>query len=252
MGFPLSSFLACRSLRASARTVPLLAVGALVACSPSPQPIPPPIGIDAQALTFDDPGDGTLIISGVEGTLTSATTLEIGFWRLEMPSVAPTLADVAVLDDGSFSIQLPATADDVFRFQAFNATEASAPIDRIADAANPGSFAAPVRIGCAQATPAEELVLDAADGMNLERGAVVIDNSCGTPLSIDQVAVFDETGWEVTPDVAIPTDILADGTATFDVVRNASIGGERNLFGLQLIDTSMQQELRLFTVRANR
>lgn len=225
---------------------------ALAACntpvSPSPQPLPPPIGIDSQAFSVDDPGDGTLLISGAEGALTSATTLELGFW--DGPGVAPVLADVPVNEDGSFSLQVAANATDLFRFQAFNAEEQTEILDLVPNGG--GGFDDAFAIDCVVATPAQELVLDPAE-MDVERGEIVIDNQCTFVISIDEpLELAEAPAWEADPaTVMLPSDILPGTSITFNVLRNTA-AGQRNLVGMEILGEGMDIETRLFTIRANR
>jgi hypothetical protein len=221
----------------------------LLACGPSPQPLPPPedLGISISAITVSDAGNGRVRLNGTEGAVTAADNLEV-----VSVGVAIDLQQTAPLQDGSFSIELDGAVTSLFRLQAFNAETQTEPIDTTADAS--GSLAEVVQTNCLVATPAREIIVPPAPIGTPSDAPLLLDNQCAGVVGVDAAGLQVDLFWEGdVPDnmVTLPTDLTTGTQLGFTITHSAqSVGPATNVLVILLNDPNNMDEQRIFTLRA--
>jgi hypothetical protein len=213
----------------------------LVACGPSPQPLPPP-EIVRQGLSVTEAEPDVLEVRGDVGAVTNEAD------RIELVGVANlAVVNVAVAADGSFVATLPASLTDAVRLQAFADALRSTPIDVIADPASPvGAVMDAPRIACAVLEPS--IALDLPDTLvgQPTSAEVIVRSECSGILSVDEAVLQTDPTWEVL--ASVPVDMMPGDQTSITVLRNPPAPGEaRNYLRLRLAD-GVQPELRLVTV----
>lgn len=219
---------------------PLLLAGALVACGPSPQPIPPP-GVVLQGLTTTDLGNGRVRLVGTAGSTSDATSLEI----VHVGVGAFSVDEVTVGSDGSFVYEVDGATDDRFRLQATGPGGVSDPLTADGIAGGGAVAASPV-IDCV--TSPFDVVLPSLPAMQVMTAPLPLASECANVVGIDNIDLILGLPWTVTPDM--PTIDLTTGMSTsFDISWDPDMAGTVTNVVVVMINESGVNEQRIVTLR---
>lgn len=95
---------------------------------PQPQPVPGQLLTVRSAYVSLESSGSDVVIRGVAGAVTPMNA-KTGTLRVFDVTVPGSIATTAILEDGSFTLRMPAAASDLFRLEAEVAREVSFPVD---------------------------------------------------------------------------------------------------------------------------
>jgi len=226
----------------------LTAVALQLACGPSPQPLPPPIGINLSGLRVSEPEPGIVRVVGFADAVASADTIEVINVATDgVPFVERQLVEVA--SDGSFSADFEGTITDVFRLQAFAVTGAQTnPVD--VAGVDTGALVPAPTIDCIADDLETEIALRQEQaGTEVIRDVTLTNEACGVEVTVSDTGLLTSDGWLLDGLSQVPSGLIDGATITFSIIFDPPVPREEtNVVVFELFDGTTT-ERRIYTVR---
>ncbi len=223
-----------------------VALGGL-GCGPSPQPLPPPIGIKLSGLRVSEPTPGMVRLTGLADAVTAADTLEV----INVPFDGdPVLErrEVQVAEDGSFTVDFEGAIDDVFRLQAFGVTGARTdPVD-LRGVAMGALLPAPT-VDCVDDSLGPEISLQIEAAGTPAVRDLIFTNQCGVEVDLSEATILSPDGWLFDGLGQIPSGLVDGADITFNIVFDPDVPRDETNVAVMTLFDGTTSERRLFTVR---
>lgn len=216
-------------------------------CGPSPQPLPPPIGIELSGLRVSEPTPGVVRLTGLADAVVAADTIEV----INLPFDGDPILErqeVQVADDGSFTVDFEGAIDDVFRLQAFAVTGAQTdPID-LRGVAMGALLPAPT-VDCVDDSLGPEISLQIEGAGIPAVRDLIFTNQCGVEVELSEAAILSSDGWLFDGLGQIPSGLVDGENVTFNILFDPDVPRDESNVAVMTIFDGTTTERRLFTVR---
>lgn len=206
----------------------VLTLLACVACTVSPQPLPPPVttpdaavAIDIAGITLTPNGPDGVKLRGAKGTVrVTGRAPATGSLDVVSLSGSPTAVLLDVAEDGSFEGVLSTQLSDELRLQATVYETRSPSLDvTVQSTGDSNEVVSPTRplADCLKLTPAVDVDVGGVNVGRARTTAVLVENACTKDVTIASAeARFADPTWQIT--TAFPASIPQGGSLDIGLV----------------------------------